>query len=270
MSEKSNSNQSATAGADPDAGAPRTAIQLSPGGPPIVAGQGKQPQRHADEARRRAETHRALTVEIKSRAPAMGVDVGPIQAPLETSSEPGPNANPRPGEEQVAEVAVTPPSTVSALPVGESGRDRLRGPGDRAKEYRARALRDVDFANRYDGWTKGYMSKVAKRRSRLRKLREKSLESQILADGSELRAQLIEAHRELGYTIPKLGELLAVAARHKIDFDTMIALIRSTSNERLRALGYTPRNLIEILLDMARFDVDFESMFALLRSLKKS
>ncbi len=270
MSEKAKSDQVPIKGVDPAISAPRRAIDLSPGGQPSVTGQGKQPQRSVDDARRRAETHRALTATVKARASAVVVDVGSSDAPQEASSESGLDANLRPGEEQVAAAAVTLPSTASALPAAESVRDRSRGPGDRAKEYRERASRDVDFANRYDGWTKGFASKVRKRRSRLRKLREKSIESLILADGSELRAQLTEDHRELGYSIPKMGELLVEVALHKIDVYTLIALIRSTSSEGLRALGYTHRNLIEIILDLARFEIDFESMVTLLRSYKKS
>ena len=271
MSEKVKLNQMPKVDDATGPNAPRSAFSSSTSEQPGGAGQGKQAQRSSDDALRRAQTHMALTAEIKSRNSDVGTNTDERQAPpLVTAGkvETGVNLPPDAGKAGRGDMTSTPVASVSPAPA--SGHDRPQAPGDRARAYRARAMRDQAHAERYGGWTDEYVKSVRRRRSQSRKYRQKSFESAMLADGVEINGSISEEYRELGYTVPKLSELVLESGRHKIKLDTLIALLKILSNEKLRLLGYTLPKIGEFLLEAASLETEFDTLMAALHGLKAS
>lgn len=271
MSEKRKLDQVAAGGSNPGPNAANTTVASVVEQQPGAATQAKQVPPHSEDAHRRAEMRKALVAEVNSRSPGVGTNPDQGQAPPPvTKAKVETGVNLPPDEGKAGRGDVTPTPAVSVSPAPASGHDRRQAPGDRARAYRARAMRDQAHAERYGGWTDTYAKGVQKRRARSRKLAEQSFESKMLADGVELSDSLTEKHRNLGYTIPKLGELLQVAGQLEVDFDTLIVILRSLLTEKLRALGYTLPKIGELLLVARQLEVDVDTLIMALRGIKAS
>lgn len=272
MSEKRKLDQLAAGGANPGANAANTTVVSAAGQQPGAVTQAKQGQPHTEEAQRRAEMRKALAAEVNnSRDRGVGMNPDQGQAPPSVTAgkvETGAEVPPDDGKAGAGDGTPTPGASASPLPA--VNHDQSGSPGHRAKAYRERATRSHARAERYEAWTNEYVKGVRRRRSQSRKYRQKSFESEMLADGAEINGSISEEHRELGYTVSKLSEFLLEAGRLKINFDTLIVILRGLLTEKLRALGYTLPKMGEFMLEAASLEVEFDTLMAALRGLKAS
>lgn len=277
MSEKAKSDQVPIKGGDPAISAPRRAIDSSPGGQPSVTGQGKQPQRSVDDARRRAETHRALTAAVKARAPSMGADIDLDQTSREATAKPGATANLPPSEDRVVVGEATPDPAVNKPDAIASG----AGIASRQAAPEMIAISDTDSKLR-SGEDKVVAGDAAPDLTASNSLLPDAPQGLAQPPGYRAKVYRERAMRDQNHAVRYSGWTENYAAEiRKRRANLRKLTVKSFTSEMIadgvevngaftqetRELGYTVPKLGVILIEAGRNKIDFEMLIVLIRSI---
>ncbi len=277
MSEKTKLDQSSVTATPADTGATHIVAASPPNTSSHFGRKGMQAQRDAEDARRRAETHKALTIAIKSRAQSTEVDIDLNQTSREATAKPGATANLPPSEDRVVVGEATPDPAVikpdaiasgagiascQAAPemIARSDTDsKLRSGGD--KVVAGDAAPDLTASNSLlpdapQGLAQspGYRAKVYRERAmrdQNHAVRYSGWTENYAAEIRKRRANLRKL-TEKSFT----SEMIADGVE-----------VNGAFTEEIRELGYTVPKLGVILIEAGRNKIDFEMLIVLIRSI---